>query len=180
MIFPMIAAFRWRVALSGTGFMPRIGLVYVAIFILTSAVSSRRWANMRPNGCPVEKEKWGSAYCFSVAALCYILGQLGFISGCRNMPKAGMSLNDAGTLVSNFWMSYMVGMWAFSFIRFFDFATYPDRTGWSGWAILMYVFNTGTPAHMAWSILARASPARSIPPSSPRVHSRPKYRRQTG
>lgn len=32
-----------------------------------------------------------------------------------------MSLNDAGTLVSNFWMSYMVGMWAFSFIlRFFD------------------------------------------------------------
>ncbi|MDA4347958.1 MFS transporter TsgA, partial [Escherichia coli] len=33
----------------------------------------------------------------------------------------GMSLNDAGKLVSDFWMSYMVGMWAFSFIlRFFD------------------------------------------------------------
>ena len=33
----------------------------------------------------------------------------------------GMSLNDAGKLVSDFWMSYMFGMWAFSFIlRFFD------------------------------------------------------------
>ncbi len=43
-----------------------------------------------------------------------------------------MSLNDAGTLVSNFWMSYMVGMWAFSFIlRFFDLQR-SDRTGWSG------------------------------------------------
>ncbi|VDZ76304.1 TsgA protein -like protein [Salmonella bongori] len=26
-----------------------------------------------------------------------------------------MSLNDAGALVSDFWMSYMFGMWAFSF-----------------------------------------------------------------
>ena len=66
----------------------------------------------------------------------------------------GMSLNDAGTLVSNFWMSYMVGMWAFSFIlRFFDLQRI--LTVLAGLAaILMYVFNTGTPAHMAWSILA--------------------------
>ncbi len=65
-----------------------------------------------------------------------------------------MSLNDAGTLVSNFWMSYMVGMWAFSFIlRFFDLQRI--LTVLAGLAaILMYVFNTGTPAHMAWSILA--------------------------
>lgn len=79
-----------------------------------------------------------------------------------------MSLNDAGTLVSNFWMSYMVGMWAFSFIlRFFDLQRI--LTVLAGLAaILMYVFNTGTPAHMAWSILALASsPARFIPPSSP-------------
>lgn len=66
----------------------------------------------------------------------------------------GMSLNDAGTLVSNFWMSYMVGMWAFSFIlRFFDLQRI--LTVLAGLAaILMYVFNTGTPAYMAWSILA--------------------------
>lgn len=53
-----------------------------------------------------------------------------------------MSLNDAGTLVSNFWMSYMVGMWAFSFIlRFFDLQRI--LTVLAGLAaILMYVFNT--------------------------------------
>ncbi len=91
----------------------------------------------------------------SVAALCYILGQLGFISWVPEYAKGlGMSLNDAGTLVSNFWMSYMVGMWAFSFIlRFFDLQRI--LTVLAGLAaILMYVFNTGTPAHMAWSILA--------------------------
>lgn len=82
-------------------------------------------------------------------------GQLGFISWVPEYAKGlGMSLNDAGTLVSNFWMSYMVGMWAFSFIlRFFDLQRI--LTVLAGLAaILMYVFNTGTPAHMAWSILA--------------------------
>ncbi len=45
-------------------------------------MSSRRWANMRQKtDAPVEKEKWGIGVLFlSVAALCYILGQLGFIS----------------------------------------------------------------------------------------------------
>ncbi len=58
----------------------------------------------------------------SVAALCYILGQLGFISWVPEYAKSlGMSLGDAGKLVSDFWMSYMTGMWSFSFIlRFFD------------------------------------------------------------
>jgi TsgA-like MFS transporter len=67
----------------------------------------------------------------AIAALCYILGQLGFISWVPEYAKGlGMSLNDAGKLVSDFWMSYMFGMWAFSFIlRFFDLAAYPDRTG---------------------------------------------------
>ncbi|TMQ91011.1 MFS transporter TsgA, partial [Escherichia coli] len=74
----------------------------------------------------------------------------------------GMISKEAGTLVSTFWMSYMVGMWAFSFIlRFF----YLQRilTVLAGLAvILMYVFNTGTPAHMAWSILALCFFSRAI------------------
>lgn len=38
---------------------------------------------------PVEKEKWGIGVLFlSVAALCYILGQLGLSPGCLSMPKA--------------------------------------------------------------------------------------------
>lgn len=64
-----------------------------------------------------------------------------------------MSLNDAGKLVSDFWMSYMVGMWAFSFIlRFFDLQRI--LTVLAGLAtVLMYLFITGTPEHMPWFIL---------------------------
>ena len=44
-----------------------------------------------------------------------------------------MSLGDAGKLVSDFWMSYMIGMWSFSFIlRFFDLQRIPDRAGGPG------------------------------------------------
>ncbi|KDS04369.1 TsgA protein -like protein [Salmonella enterica subsp. enterica] len=64
-----------------------------------------------------------------------------------------MSLNDAGALVSDFWMSYMFGMWAFSFIlRFFDLQRI--LTVLAGMAaVLMYLFITGTQAHMPWFIL---------------------------
>ena len=87
----------------------------------------------------------------------YVLGQLGFISWVPEYAEGlGMSLNDAGTLVSNFWMSCVVGM---SGVQLYSSLLLPDLqrvlTVLAGLAaILMYVFNTGTPAHMAWSILA--------------------------
>lgn len=64
-----------------------------------------------------------------------------------------MSLNDAGKLVSDFWMSYMFGMWAFSFIlRFFDLQRI--LTVLAGLAtVLMYLFINGSPEHMPWFIL---------------------------
>lgn len=85
-----------------------------------------------------------------------------------------MSLNDAGTLVSNFWMSYMFGMWAFSFIlRFFDLQRILTVLAALA-TVLMYLFITGTPEHMPWFILALGfSPAPSIPLSSLWVRSRP-------
>ncbi|MDT1790789.1 MFS transporter TsgA, partial [Salmonella enterica subsp. enterica serovar Oslo] len=85
--------------------------------------------------------------------LCYILGQLGFISWVPEYAKGlGMSLNDAGKLVSDFWMSYMFGMWAFSFIlRFFDLQRI--LTVLAGLAtVLMYLFINGSPEHMPWFI----------------------------
>jgi TsgA-like MFS transporter len=90
----------------------------------------------------------------SIAALCYILGQLGFISWVPEYAKSlGMSLSDAGNLVSDFWMSYMIGMWAFSVIlRFFDLQRI--LTVLAGMAtLLMYLFITGEPEHMPWFIL---------------------------
>ena len=131
MIFPMIAAFLLARSIEWYWVYACIGLVYVAIFILTFGCEFPALGKHAPKtDAPVVKEKWGIGVLFlSVAALCYIL-------------------------VSNFWMSYMVGMWAFSFIlRFFDLQRI--LTVLAGLAaILMYVFNTGTPAHMAWSILA--------------------------
>lgn len=100
------------------------------------------------------KEKWGIGVLFlSVAALCYILGQLGFISGTGICEEPGMSLGDAGKLVSDFWMSYMIGMWSFSFIlRFFDLQRI--LTVLAGLAtVLMYLFINGSPEHMPWFIL---------------------------
>ena len=130
MIFPLIAAFLLARSIEWYWVYACIGLVYVAIFILTFGCEFPALGKHAPKtDAPVEKEKWGIGVLFlSVAALCY--------------------------MVSNFWMSYMVGMWAFSFIlRFFDLQRI--LTVLAGLAaILMYVFNTGTPAHMAWSILA--------------------------
>ena len=136
MIFPMVAAYLLARSIEWYWVYACIGLVYVAIFVLTFGcefpVLGKKSADYVRAGC---EKKWGIGVLFlSIAALCYILGQLGFISWVPEYAKGlGMSLNDAGKLVSDFWMSYMFGMWAFSFIlRFFDLQRIPDRSGGSG------------------------------------------------
>ena len=100
-----------------------IGVIYVAIFVLTLFVEFP--VLRKPENSPtVEKEKWGvGVLLLSIAALCYILGQLGFISWVPEYATKtmGMDIASAGQLVGNFWTAYMVGMWVFSFLlRFFD------------------------------------------------------------
>ncbi|HEY3591516.1 MAG TPA: MFS transporter TsgA [Buttiauxella sp.] len=157
MIFPMVAAILLARSINWYWVYVCIGLVYVAIFILTIGCDFPALGKHAPQTEKVvEKEKWGVGVLFlSIAALCYILGQLGFISWVPEYAKSlGMNLNDAGQLVSDFWMSYMFGMWAFSFIlRFFDLQRI--LTVLAGAAtILMYLFNKSEPAHLAWFILA--------------------------
>jgi len=156
MIFPMLAAWLLARTIEWYWVYACIGLVYVAIFILTFGCEFPALGkHAKQSDTPVVKEKWGIGVLFlSVAALCYILGQLGFISWVPEYAKSlGMSLNDAGKLVSDFWMSYMFGMWAFSFIlRFFDLQRI--LTVLAGLAtVLMYCFISGEPQHMAWFIL---------------------------
>ncbi|KFC77493.1 MFS transporter TsgA [Buttiauxella agrestis] len=157
MIFPMVAAILLARSINWYWVYVCIGLVYVAIFILTIGCDFPALGKHAPQPEKVaEKEKWGVGVLFlSIAALCYILGQLGFISWVPEYAKSlGMNLNDAGQLVSDFWMSYMFGMWAFSFIlRFFDLQRI--LTVLAGAAtVLMYFFNKSEPAHLAWFILA--------------------------
>ena len=156
MVFPMVAAVLLARSIEWYWVYACIGLVYVAIFILTFGCDFPVLGKKaQQTSEPVAKEKWGIGVLFlSVAALCYILGQLGFISWVPEYAKSlGMSLNDAGKLVSDFWMSYMFGMWAFSFIlRFFDLQRI--LTVLAGLAtVLMYLFINGSPEHMVWFIL---------------------------
>ncbi len=100
-----------------------IGLIYVAIFVLTLKVEFPVLAKTRREH-QAEKEKWGSGvFLLALAALCYILGQLGFISWVPEYAtkQLGVSITEAGQLVGNFWTAYMVGMWVFSVIlRYVD------------------------------------------------------------
>ena len=122
-IFPIIAAALLARALPWYWVYACIGVIYVAIFILTLCFEFPVLGKKSQSG-PVEKEKWGIGVGFlSIAALCYILGQLGFIGWVPQYAtkEMGMDITQAGTLVGNFWTAYMVGMWAFSAIlRFFD------------------------------------------------------------
>lgn len=100
-----------------------IGLVYVAIFILALIcefpVLGKKDSAGDPLAVPVAREKWGvGVLLLSVAALCYILGQLGFINWVPEYATHGfgMDIAQAGGLVGNFWTAYMIGMWVFSVV----------------------------------------------------------------
>lgn len=157
MIFPMLAAFLLGRHITWYWVYAAIGVVYLAIFILTFGCSFPALGkHAAQQGAPVAKEKWGAGVLFlAIAALCYILGQLGFISWVPEYAKGlGMTLDDAGKLVGDFWMSYMVGMWCFSVIlRFFDLQRILAVLAAMA-TLLMYGFITSSPAHMSWFILA--------------------------
>ncbi|UQY44463.1 MFS transporter TsgA [Erwinia sp. PK3-005] len=123
-IFPVIAGMLLARHLPWYWVYVCIGVIYLAIFVLTLTVDFPILGKKQPNAQPVAKEKWGvGVLLLSIAALCYILGQLGFISWVPEYATKtmGMDISAAGQLVGNFWTSYMIGMWVFSFVlRFFD------------------------------------------------------------
>ena len=82
MIFPMVAAYLLARSIEWYWVYACIGLVYVAIFILTFGcdfpVLGKSADHLRAGG---ERKMGYRRAVLSIAALCYILGQLGFISG---------------------------------------------------------------------------------------------------
>ncbi|STD28081.1 putative transporter [Edwardsiella tarda] len=125
MVFPIIAATLLAQHVAWYWVYACIGVLYLAIFILTLCSDFPQLGKQAANTeTPVSKEKWGIGVLFlSIAALCYILGQLGFIQWVPEYAAKhfGMSIEETGSLVSNFWTAYMVGMWFFSVVlRFFD------------------------------------------------------------
>ena len=125
MVFPIVAATLLANHVTWYWVYACIGVLYLAIFVLTLMSDFPILGQKKDDQSePVVKEKWGIGVLFlSIAALCDILGQLGFIQWVPEYASKhfNMSIEEAGALVSNFWTAYMVGMWIFSFIlRFFD------------------------------------------------------------
>lgn len=124
-IFPIIAAMLLARNVVWYWVYACIGLLYFSIFILAIytdfPVLNKKKSNTQQL---IAKEKWGIGVFFiSIAALCYILGQLGFIQWVPEYvyKSFGMDISKAGKLISDFWISYIIGMWVFSYVlRFFD------------------------------------------------------------
>jgi TsgA-like MFS transporter len=123
MIFPIITAFLLENKIIWYWTYICIGAIYLLIFILTINLN---FTQLKTDIKKINniKEKWNiNVLLLSIAALLYILGQLGFISWVPQYITEYMHVNikKTGSLVSSFWMSYMIGMWFFScIIKFFD------------------------------------------------------------
>ncbi|CAL4326587.1 MFS transporter TsgA [Buchnera aphidicola] len=142
MIFPIISAYLLEKKIIWYWSYICIGGIYLFIVILAINLHFPILKNHNKN-CETQKEIWNiNVILLSISALLYILGQLGFISWVPQYTTEIMHINiqNAGNLVSNFWMSYMIGMWFFSLIiKFFNLhRMFIFLTGAS--TILMYCF----------------------------------------
>ncbi|UDG79539.1 MFS transporter TsgA [Candidatus Steffania adelgidicola] len=137
-----------------------ISLLYVVIFILTLLSDFPLLQSYSPNSTKktlTQPESWGAGVVLlALAALCYILGQLGFISWIPEYASSRFHMNIQQTsgLVSNFWTAYMIGMWFFSgLLRFFNLQhIIIVLTATS--SIIMYLFiQTCDPTLLSWYLL---------------------------
>ncbi|CAO98241.1 MFS transporter TsgA [Erwinia tasmaniensis] len=156
-LFPIIAAAILARSLPWYWVYACIGVIYVAIFILALCFEFPQLGKKAVQGQPVAKEKWGLGVALlAVAALCYILGQLGFIGwvpqyATKNM---GMDITEAGSVVGYFWTAYMIGMWAFSAIlRFFDPQRIVTALALASTLLMYWFINTTDASMLKWIIM---------------------------
>ncbi|WP_213993258.1 MFS transporter TsgA [Sodalis sp. dw_96] len=152
-LFPMLAGLLLARHITWYWVYACIGLIYVAIFILTLLSEFPAAAQTAPQGGQGQsKEKWGlGVLLLSAAALCYILGQLGFIAWVPEYAALnfGMDQQQTGSLVSQFWITYMLGMWVFSAVlRFTDLQRMVTLLAALSAAIMYLFIATDQPAHL--------------------------------
>lgn len=158
-LFPILAAWLLARALPWYWVYACIGLIYVVIFILTLCVSFPALGKKAQTGsAQVEKEKWGlGVLLLAIAALCYILGQLGFISWVPVYASQNLQMNlmQAGGLVGSFWTAYMVGMWVFSAVlRFFDPQRIVTVLALAATLLMYWFVSSQDAAMLKWIIMA--------------------------
>ncbi|WP_343128151.1 MFS transporter TsgA [Buchnera aphidicola (Takecallis taiwana)] len=123
-IFPIISAFLLRNHIQWYWIYFIIGIIYFIIFIITLNVTFPIYHVESSESNSESKTNYHtSILILCCTALCYILGQLDFISWIPEyaIQNIGINMQSASHLVSNFWLSYMIGMWCFSYIlKFID------------------------------------------------------------
>ncbi|AHG59867.1 MFS transporter TsgA [Buchnera aphidicola] len=142
MIFPIVSAYFLEKKIIWYWTYISIGGIYLLILILSIIFHFPKLKNNTHQHEKV-KENWNlNIILLAISALLYILGQLGFISWVPQYATEiiNIDIKKTGNLVSSFWMSYMIGMWFFSFIiKFFSLhRIFIFLTGIS--SILMYFF----------------------------------------
>ncbi|CAL4325835.1 Protein TsgA [Buchnera aphidicola (Protaphis terricola)] len=141
MIFPVITAYLLENKFIWYWIYLCIDIIYFFIFILSINLKFPESNKILYHTSIIKK--WNvNVILLSICALLYILGQLSFISWVPQYATENMHINikKTGRLVSDFWMSYMIGMWFFSFIiKFFNLKhIFIFLSGIS--TILMYVY----------------------------------------
>ncbi|XRX43055.1 MAG: MFS transporter TsgA [Buchnera aphidicola (Tetraneura sorini)] len=122
-LFPIIASFLISIKKPWYYIYIIIDIIYLIIFILSLITKFPIFSNTIKKKIK-EKEHLHlkTKICLillSISSTIYILGQLSFISWIPEYIHKIIKLNSiklSGKLVSNFWMSYMIGMWFFSFV----------------------------------------------------------------
>lgn len=124
MIFPIITSFLLKRNFMWYWAYTIIAIIYIIIFIISLNVKfPNLYHDININHTINQIKYKKNILILCTSALCYILGQLGFISWIPEYLTQNMHINieAAGKLISNFWMSYMLGMWCFSYIlQFID------------------------------------------------------------
>jgi TsgA-like MFS transporter len=159
MILPVVAGFMLGKHLPWFWIYAVIGLIYIAIFVLTQiSVFPELGKKSNENDQAINNDKWGlGVYILAFAALSYILGQLIFISWVPLYVQNTfhMSVEEAGAMVGRFWMSYMIGMWILSVVlRYVDLHKLVVVLALLA-TLFMYMFNTTSViAHLGYWIIA--------------------------
>ncbi|WP_343190273.1 MFS transporter TsgA [Buchnera aphidicola (Mollitrichosiphum nigrofasciatum)] len=141
-IFPLISAYILKKEFSWHYIYMIISVIYMIIFLITLNTTFPLYVVHKKNEIKKKKYKKTTIILYFIAFL-YILGQLTFISWIPIYVNKYINLNiiQSGNIISEFWTSYMIGMWFFSIIiKFFNFKKLIANLMLIS-TILIYLFN---------------------------------------
>ncbi|CAL4324255.1 Protein TsgA [Buchnera aphidicola (Periphyllus testudinaceus)] len=104
-----------------------IGCIYFIIFIFSKLMILPEFMKNEMQAYHINNQSNKlnvNIFLLYIAALIYILGQLGFLSWIPEYSAKYLYINmkQSSKIISSFWFSYMIGMWFFSyFLKFYNF-----------------------------------------------------------